>query len=228
MKQDRIDNYILGEMSNEERLAFEQEISQDKNLQEEVALQRDIVRAIRLKAAKEHLQAVEREIQAKEQREMQAKERRRQVFIVKLSNIARAVAACLIIGVIAGSSYYYVDKANKYEDYIQTMRCENLCENAQVSGFADQAYIAIQAGEYNEALNIITEGKQSLLSSTKDSLLTEDGHQWYITEQDRLQWYEALAYMGKGRWIKARRLLKNIAKSDSFYRSDANRLLEEL
>ena len=220
MKQDRIDNYILGEMSNEERLAFEQEMSQDKNLQEEVALQRDIVRAIRLKAAKEHLQAVEREIQAKE--------RRRQVFIVKLSNVARLVAACLIIGVIAGGSYYYVDKANKYEDYIQTMRCENRCENAQVSGFADQAYIAIQAGEYNEALNIITEGKQSLLSSTKDSLLTEDGAQWYITEQDRLQWYEALAYMGKGRWIKARRLLKNIAKSDSFYRSDANRLLEEL
>lgn len=220
MKQDRIDNYILGEMSNEERLAFEQEMSQDKNLQEEVALQRDIVRVIRLKAAKEHLQAVEREIQAKE--------RRRQVFIVKLSNVARAVAACLIIGVIAVGSYYYVDKANKYEDYIQTMRCENHCENAQVSGFADQAYIAIQAGEYNEALNIITEGKQSLLSSTKYSLLTEDGLQWYITEQDRLQWYEALAYMGKGRWIKARRLLKNIAKSDSFYRSDANRLLEEL
>lgn len=220
MKQDRIDNYILGEMSNEERLAFEQEMSQDKSLQEEVTLQRDIVRAIRLKAAKEHLQAVEREIQAKE--------RRRQVFIVKLSNATRLVAACLIIGVIAGSSYYYVDKANKYEDYIQTMRCENLCENAQVIGFADQAYIAIQAGEYNEALNIITEGKQSLLSSTKYSLLTEDGPQWYITEQDRLQWYEALAYMGKGRWIKARRLLKNIAKSDSFYRSDANRLLEEL
>ena len=220
MKPDTIDKYILGKMSNEERLAFEQEMSQDKNLQEEVALQRDIVRAIRLKAAKEHLQAVEREIQAKE--------RRRQVFIVKLSNVARAVAACLIIGVIAGGSYYYVDKANKYEDYIQTMRGENLCENAQVSGFADQAYIAIQAGEYNEALNIITEGKQSLLSSTKDSLLTEDGPQWYITEQDRLQWYEALAYMGKGRWIKARRLLKNIAKSDSFYRSDANRLLEEL
>ena len=56
MKQNRIDNYILGKMSSDEALAFEQNMEQNDDLRKEVDLHRDIVRAIRLKAAKEHLQ----------------------------------------------------------------------------------------------------------------------------------------------------------------------------
>mgnify|MGYP003289764022 CR=1 FL=1 len=232
MKQDRIDNYILGEMSNEERLAFEQEMSQDKNLQEEVALQRDIVRAIRLKAAKEHLQAVEREIQAKEQREMQAKERRRQVFIVKLSNVARLVAACLIIGVIAGSSYYYVDTVNTYRDCGLNIQSEILAERGGARGeekCSDRAITAMANGDYKLALDIIEEGESIKFAfDDPNSTLREQALLEFKFEQEDLQWFKAVTYMRMGKWVKAKRLLKEIAASDSYYKTKAEKALEEL
>ena len=224
MKQDRIDNYILGEMSNEERLAFEQEMSQDESLQEEVALQRDIVRAIRLKAAKEHLQAVEREIQAKE--------RRRQVFIVKLSNVARLVAACLIIGVIAGSSYYYVDTANTYRDCGLNIQSEILAERGGARGeekYSDKAITAMENGDYKLALDIIEEGESIKFAfDDPNSTLREQALLEFKFEQEDLQWFKAVTYMRMGKWIKAKRLLKEIAASDSYYKTKAEKALMEL
>ena len=102
MKQERIDNYVMGKMTADERLSFEQEIANDAELQAEVALHRDVVRAIRMKAAKEHLQNVERQIRAEE--------RRRKVF-KQLAPVI-ALAACLVVGV-------FVDYDNRgdYKDY---------------------------------------------------------------------------------------------------------------
>lgn len=86
MYDERIDNYVTGKMSEEERLLFERELAGNPNLQEEVSLQQDIVRAIRMRAAKEHLQRVEQDIQAQI--------RRRKIFrIVFVSSFA--AAACL-------------------------------------------------------------------------------------------------------------------------------------
>lgn len=224
MKRDIIDNYILGKMSDEERLAFEQEMSQDKSLQEEVALQRDIVRAIRLKAAKEHLQAVEREIQAKE--------RRRQVFIVTLSNIARAVAACLIIGVIAGSSYYYVDTANTYRDCGLNIQSEILAERGGARGekkYSDRAITAMENGDYKLALDIIEEGESIKFAFDDPNLtLREQALLEFKFEQEDLQWFKAVTYMRMGKWIKAKRLLKEIAASDSYYKTKAEKALNAL
>lgn len=224
MKQDIIDNYILGKMSDEERLAFEQEMSQNKNLQEEVTLQRDIVRAIRLRAAKEHLQAVEREIQAKE--------RRRQVFIVKLSNVARLVAACLIIGVIAGSSYYYVDTANTYRDCGLNIQSEILAERGGARGeekYSDKAITAMENGDYKLALDIIEEGEYIKFAfDDPNPALQEQALLEFKIEQEDLQWFKAVAYMRMGKWIKAKRLLKEIAASDSYYKTKAQEVLKEL
>ena len=102
MKEERIDNYVMGKMSAEERNSFEQEIANDAELQAEVALHRDVVRAIRMKAAKEHLQKVERQIRAEENRRMVFK---------RLAPVI-ALAACLVVGV-------FVDYDNRgdYKDY---------------------------------------------------------------------------------------------------------------
>ena len=102
MKQERIDNYVMSKMSAEERNSFEQEIANDAELQAEVALHRDVVRAIRMKAAKEHLQKVERQIRAEENR--------RKVFTIRIAAVA--LAACLVVGVFVD-----YDNRDDYKDY---------------------------------------------------------------------------------------------------------------
>ena len=224
MKQELIDNYILGKMSAEERQTFELEISQDSEMQKEVALHRDIVRAIRMKAAKEHLRNIENEIQATEQR--------KKTF--KILSPITTMAACLVSGVcIASGAFFYVDTALDYRNYglniIQEEIIATKVSDRGVESLSDKTIDAIKNNDFNKALSIIEEGeKLEDTFSDPNPTLEEQAHQEYKIEQEDLQWYKAVVYMCQGRWIKAKKLLKKIAASDSFYKADAQKALNEL
>ena len=195
MKQERIDNYVMSKMSAEERISFEQEIANDAELQAEVALHRDVVRAIRMKAAKEHLQTVERQIRAEE--------RRRKVF-KQLAPVI-ALAACLVVGV-------FVDYDNRgdYKDYAANIEITP----SRAAGYqVNEVIYKIAENNYTEALATIEEAMAQDIS---------------VSERDELEWYKAVTYMRMGKWVKARKLLKQIAASDSAYSEDAQKALEEL
>ena len=195
MKQEHIDNYVMGKMSAEERIFFEQEIANDAELQAEVALHRDVVRAIRMKAAKEHLQKVERQIRAEE--------RRRKVFKRLVPVIA--LAACLVVGV-------FVDYDNRgdYKDYAANIKITPY----RAAGYeVNEVIYKIAENNYTEALATIEEAMAMNIS---------------VSERDELEWYKAVTYMRMGKWVKARKLLKQIAASDSAYSEDAQKALEEL
>lgn len=195
MKQERIDNYVMGKMTADERLSFEQEIANDAELQAEVALHRDVVRAIRMKAAKEHLQNVERQIRAEE--------RRRKVF-KQLAPVI-ALAACLVVGV-------FVDYDNRgdYKDY---------AANIEITPSRAAGY------EVNEVIYKIAENNYTEALATIEEVMAQDIS---VSERDELEWYKAVTYMRMGKWVKARKLLKQIAASDSAYSEDAQKALEEL
>ena len=195
MKEERIDNYVMGKMSAEERNSFEQEIANDAELQAEVALHRDVVRAIRMKAAKEHLQNVERQIRAEE--------RRRKVF-KQLAPVI-ALAACLVVGV-------FVDYDNRgdYKDY---------AANIEITPSRAAGY------EVNEVIYKIAENNYTEALATIEEAMAQDIS---VSERDELEWYKAVTYMRMGKWVKARKLLKQIAASDSAYSEDAQKALEEL
>ena len=195
MKQERIDNYVMSKMSAEERNSFEQEIANDAELQAEVALHRDVVRAIRMKAAKEHLQKVERQIRAEE--------RRRKVFKRLVPVIA--LAACLVVGV-------FVDYDNRgdYKDY---------AANIKITPYRAAGY------EVNEVIYKIAENNYTEALATIEEAMAQDIS---VSERDELEWYKAVTYMRMGKWVKARKLLKQIAASDSAYSEDAQKALEEL
>ena len=195
MKQEHIDNYVMGKMSAEERIFFEQEIANDAELQAEVALHRDVVRAIRMKAAKEHLQNVERQIRAEE--------RRRKVFKRLVPVIA--LAACLVVGV-------FVDYDNRgdYKDY---------AANIKITPYRAAGY------EVNEVIYKIAENNYTEALATIEEAMAQDIS---VSERDELEWYKAVTYMRMGKWVKARKLLKQIAASDSAYSEDAQKALEEL
>lgn len=217
MKQDIIDRYILGKMSNEERLTFEKEMAQDDNLREEVAVQREIIQAIRMKAAKDHLQAVEREIQAKE--------RRRKVFAIRISSVA--IAACLVLGV-----FFHVDRVTTYRDCSMSIQSEIFAERGGVRGgekHSDRAIETMENGNYELALNIIGEGETiEFMFNDPNPTLREQARLEYDIEQNDLKWFKAVTYMRMGKWIKAKRLLKEIAESDSYYKTKAQEVLKKL
>lgn len=196
MKEERIDNYVMGKMTADERLSFEQEMTADVALQKEVALHREIVQAIRMKAAKEHLQKVERQIRAEG--------RRRKVF-KRLARVI-ALAACLVVGVFVDYNYRESYKGYGFSDNIELLA-------ARDGGTISQVVGEINDEEYKAALATIEEAIAQDIS---------------VSERDELEWYKAVTYMRMGKWVKARKLLKQIAASDSAYSEDAQKALEEL
>lgn len=211
--EERIDNYILGRMSNEERQAFEKEMSVNSELQEKVALHRDIVRAMRIERDKEYLQSLERDIKVQEMTE-----RRRRTFAMRISSIA--VAACLVLGV-----FVHFDTQSDYRQY-------GLGIELAVSrggGYSDKVAELINDGNYDEALSLIAEAEaKPFVCDDTNPEIVEAERDEYHREQDELQWYKTVAYMRMGKYIKAKRLLKQIASSDSAYKDVAQAALEAL
>lgn len=211
--EDRIDNYILGRMSNEERQAFEKEISVNTELQEKVALHRDIVRAMRIERDKEYLQSLERDIKVQEMTE-----RRRRTFAMRISSIA--AAACLVLGV-----FVHFDTQSDYRQYGLGIELAI----SRGGGYSDKAAVAINEGHYDEALSLIAEGEaKPFVCDDTNPEIVEAERDEYHREQDELQWYKTVAYMRMGKYIKAKKLLKQIALSDSEYKDEAQAAFDAL
>lgn len=209
--KERIDNYILGRMSNEERQAFEKEMSVNSELQEKVALHRDIVRAMRIEMDKEYLQSLERDIKMQKMTE-----RRRRTFAMRISSIA--AAACLVLGV-----FVHFDTQSDYRQYGLGIELAI----SRGGGYSDKAAVAINEGHYDEALSLIAEGEaKPFVCDDTNPEIVEAERDEYQREQDELQWYKTVAYMRMGKYIKAKKLLKQIALSDSEYKDEAQAALQ--
>lgn len=211
--KDRIDNYILGRMSNEERQAFEKEMSVNLELQEKVALHRDIVRAMRIERDKEYLQSLERDIKMQK-----ITERRRRTFAMRISSIA--AAACLVLGV-----FVHFDTQSDYRQYGDSIELAI----SRGGDDSDKVVVAIKDGNYDEALRLIAEAEaKPFVCDDTNPEIVEAERDEYQREQDELQWYKTVAYMRMGKYIKAKKLLKQIALSDSEYKDEAQAALDAL
>lgn len=213
MKDERIDKYISGEMSEEERFSFERELTSNTELQTEIALQRDIVRAVRMKAAKEHLQQVERTIQTAK--------RRRNVFVLRFSSFA--AAACLAFGI-----FVHFSQAADYKTIGNTI--DLVPEYARGGeSITDTIRVAIENKEYVKALDIIAFAEEQEFKSefTHPDLIEQDCIE-YNLQMETMRWYKTVVYMRMGKWVKARKMLKQFANSNGLYKSQAKSVLDRL
>lgn len=200
MKDERIDNYVMGRMSDEELFSFEQELLNNSELQQEVALHQELVLAIQMKGAKAYAR----------------QERRRRMFIWRIS-ISFAVAACLVVGIFVNASY-----TNQCKLVGADIRLPEY--DARGDSSLDVICEKIQHQEFKTALSLIEEAQAiPYPDSDPDAVVA------YRAEQSVLEWYKAVTYMRMGKWLKARKLLKQIAASDdNFYKEEAQAVLDKL
>lgn len=199
MKDERIDNYILGRMSDEERIVFENEMLDDLDLKEEVDLRKDIVRALHMERDKKILQSIERNIQAKE--------RRHTAFSIQKIG-AVAAAACVLFGCVL-----HFDTVSTYKNLgygVELNTFSSLSRGDDGVDVVSQIVKYIENEEFDQALDVIHNQSHDL--------------QLY----DSIEWYEAVTYMCMGKYLKAKRLLREIASSDSLYKEEAKTLLDRL
>ena len=131
-----------------------------------------------------------------------AKIRRRKVFSIRLSG--GAIAVCLLI---AFGLHLYT--ASLYENYGESIEIEQIGLSRGDDDSLAKIYQAIDNKNYQLATQLIDACKEEQYA-------------------DMLRWYKAVCYMRDGKYFKAKKLLKEIAASDSDFAEDARKALEEL
>ncbi|MCM1502070.1 MAG: hypothetical protein NC115_05320 [Bacteroidales bacterium] len=153
--------------------------------------------------------------------------RRRRVFMMSFCPLA--VAACLVLGILAR-----IDG-----DYMSAYSGSYLHEVSQIRGGSEvddliaDAVGCIQSEEYDIAESKL-EDALSIMKFSEDQdaagLADEDAYIYAIEkiQRDDINWYKAHVFMHQGRIFKAKRILRQIADSQSIYADDAKGILDDL
>ena len=210
------DSYMNGTLNDTERAQFEERLREDEAYRKEYELHSQIVLGIQRKELKAMLQEQEKEGQKPARRGL----------VIKLSSVV-ALAACLFIGIIIVHDAFKM--ATLGGDYIAQLE-QPVPRGSGVEKSLALIYEDLQQDNYAEAQDNINKAKelireeQSIAYPTEEE--TEYHQQMLKMDSDELDWYQALLYAKTHKIIKAKRLLKQIAKSDSRYKEEAKAMLK--
>ena len=226
--EERIDNYLLGRMSDEEKRLFEADLERDAELKEEFECQKQVANAVQKVAMRDFLAKHAEERQQEKSNVIDLSE----VFGIMANTVrnyfssgqrvvwAFASVAAMVVAVVGGINY---------TSTLNTMRSDGMLayteltapiarDGNQIDALIEQAYSQIGNNDWDAALSSIDEARAMINSALSvNSETEEDVYEQQILKLKGfdLDWYEAIVLMKQGKVIKAKRALETIASSDS-------------
>ena len=209
------DGYMDGTLSDTEKTQFEERLKSDEAYRKAYELHSEVVLGIQRKELKAMLQDHEKEGQNPVRRGL----------VFKISSIV-TLAACLFIGIIIIHDAFRM--ADLGGDYIAQLE-QPIPRGSGVEVTLTLIYDGLQHGYYSEVQHYIDIARQLILEEQSIACLTEEEteyHQQMLKlDSDELDWYQALLFAKTHKIFKSKKLLKQIAKSDSRYKGDAAAML---
>ena len=214
---DRIDRYILGQMSDGEQKAFEKELTSDPDLRHEYELQREIILATQRAYFKRHLQNIEQQARLK---------RKRMIRTVSTWSIAAAIVCVCVVGV---DMKYSSDLRNTSMLCYAETGAPLTRSDSEVDELLAQSYELIGKNELGAASSKILAAEKIINEELKRPATTEEEQyrrEIMLLQKQDIDWYKALILMKEGEIFKSRKALKNIASLESRYAEQARNILE--
>ena len=239
--EERIDNYLLGRMSEAERVAFERDLETDAELKEEYECQKVIANAVQKVAMKNFLirHAAERQEESSNVVDLstyfkQATGKIRD-FFSSGQRIAWTLAsvAAMVVAIVGSVNY---------TSTLHTMQGSGMLAYAELSApvardgneldiLIEDAHNLIGEGELNKAMDFIEKAKATVSERLAQPVDTEeDEYERQVLQQKLydLEWYEAIVLMRQGKVLKAKKALNAISTSDSHYADAARNELKSI
>ncbi|MBO5143660.1 MAG: hypothetical protein J6C46_11850 [Clostridia bacterium] len=217
---DLIDRYLVGELSVEEKQDFERLLFDDsdslesKKLKGEMELQKEIILAIQARGLKENLRLKEEQIRFKRRKE------RRNIKIFGLSSFSFVAAAVILWAIfVLPIAHNMANLSIQYADQIQIESFRGGISNDYQQQLI-LAYTNIAGKKFDEAQIIVL----SIMDDIDSVGLIEENKDFY----DQAQWLNAICEMNSGHVFRAKKMLNQIANSDSFYATQAQDMLDKL
>lgn len=215
--QDRIDEYIRGTMSEHDRAIFESELQLNPDLQKEVRVQSSIADAVQAVSLKRHLQDLEAA--------HQKKQRTRRISF-RLMSAAAAGIVLLVVGKgILQDNYCRQAGRVSYADLVpEATRSSN-----PVDSLLQMSYTMLGNGSFAEAESLLIQASSITEIALNEPIFDEASEYEHRLMQEKkyeVEWYTAISIMSQGHVQKAKRVLTEIADSDSPYARYAEDILK--
>lgn len=227
--QDRIDRYLLGQMSSEECQAFEREMQEDAELKNQVEFTRNLQTAITSRGKKlDKIALWEHEAEESPVQEVSAKAKPQWLKLLYWSS---GIAAVLIAGII------FTTLTGRHSVGLTGQDQQPLDGDGMVyRGGSDHSDIVdlIEQGSYDKALEKIeAEGDdiQKEMMSISAAESSEDAEYQYLVlqaELDALKWLEVKALLGLGDKDAAKAVLNQLRQKEGEYQAQADSLYNSL
>lgn len=228
--EERIDNYLLGRMSEAERAAFERDLGTDAELKEEYECQKAIANAVQKVAMKDFLtqHATERQEESSNVIDLStyfkhATGKIREFFSSgqrvawTLASVAAMVVA--IVGSVNYTSTLHTMQGNGMLAYSE-LTVPVPRDGNELDALIKEAYTLIGTGEFDQAMVAIGSARAKVSETFEKPVITEeDKYEHQVLQQKLydLEWYEAIVLMRQGKVRKAKKALDAISASDSPY-----------
>ena len=236
--EERIDNYLLGRMSEAERAAFERDMATDAELKEEYECQKAVANAVQKVAMKDFLtqHAAERQAERSNVVDLSTYFKQATGKIREFFSSGQRVAWTLAS--VAAMVVAIVGSVN-YTSTLNTMQGNGMLAYAELSApvardgneldtMIEDAYDFIGEGDLDKATDAIEKAKATVSERLAQPVETEEDEYEHQVLQQKLydlEWYEAIVLMRQGKVLKAKRVLKFIASSSSPYANIAETCL---
>ena len=236
--QDRIDEYIRGTMSISDRIIFEEELRQNAELRQEVEVQTIISDAVQAVHLKQLLQQIEVDMApAKDEYpEAAISEDRNRVVAIRPNvfwrhflYLASAAAAVAIIFFSANSWRQTQRFKGIGNEYYAALVEPFARDGNEIDNLIASSYALIGAGEFDAATADLNEARKKITDSLVMPIVDEESEYQHQILQEQLydvEWYDAILLMKRGKYLKAKGILRSIASSDSPYADNAKTILE--
>lgn len=222
------DGYMDGTLSDTERTQFEERLQSDEAYRKAYELHSEVVLGIQRKELKAMLQEqeelVDNPIEATPdvtdevtvERTSRGGLRRVKLFV------SLAAAACFFFGVFIVHDAWKMSSLGG--DYIAQLE-QPVPRGSGVEESLTLIYEDLQQGNYTEAQDNIDKARDLIREEQSIAYPTEEETEYHLQmlklDSDELDWYQALLYVKTHKVFKAKRLLRQISKSDSWYQIKA-------
>lgn len=238
---ERIDKYLLGRMSEAERVAFERDLETDAELKEEYECQKAIANAVQKVAMKFFLtqHAAERQEESSNVVDLstyfkQATGKIRDFFSsgqrVAWTLASVAAMAVAIVGSVNYTSTLHTLQGNGMLAYAE-LSAPVARDGNELDTMIEDAYDLIGEGDLDKATDAIEKAKATVSERLSQPVETEEDEYEHQVLQQKLydlEWYEAIILMKQGKVLKAKKALNAISTSDSPYADAARNELNSI
>ena len=239
--EERIDNYLLGRMSDEEKRLFEADLERNQELKEEYENQKQVAHAVQKVAMRDFLEkhAEEHQLAKKNAFELSEVFSRFSDWVKDYFSSGQrvvwafATVAAMVVAIVGGVNYSSTVRSLENSGMLAyaELAAPIARDGNQVDVLIGKVYEQIGNEDYDGAQATIGEVRALINSSLEEEAISEEEcyeHEVLQMKLYDLEWYDAIILMQKGKVLKAKKLLKSIATSDSPYADSARDELSKI